>query len=249
MPDSITLIRHAESEYNDMQKVRKTDPLYRQFLKEYKKDPLSNKSKDLALQVKEKFPIHPFDHETSLTDSAIKHTVKLAKKLRKRVPLPDVIYISSYDRTDETLKAMIMGWVELDTVKVIKDKRMRERDQGDAYAYGDWRIYNVLHPHEIKKRNTKGAYHYKFPKGESIHMLTQRVSRWVGSIKKKHTNKNILVISHKKTIISLRMILENFSEDEFMKINYENGPHNNSVTFFKRQGGKLRLVEYNVRLC
>lgn len=91
-------------------------------------------------------------------------------------------------------------------------------------------------------------YYYKFPNGESIHMLTQRVSKWIDTLKKKHKDKNILVISHKKTIISARMVLENFSEDEFIRINYFDGPKNNFVTFFKKQNGELRLTEYNVRL-
>lgn len=248
MPDRLILIRHAESTFNKMQNLRNTHPIYLSFRKAYDKNPHSLQARKLAEKAKNTFFIDIKDSKTALAHDAGVNVQKMAKKLKEQASIPDVIFVSPSDRTSETLKHMIGAWQDLASVPVIRDERIRERDQGLAYQYGDWRIYHALHPEEIEKKKEKGDFHYDFPKGESIASLNKRVSDWIAELEKEHKNKNIMVISHKKTILSIRMILEGLSEEDFFKLNNYHGPINSGVSVYERKNKKLILKSYNIKL-
>lgn len=252
MPQRLILIRHAESAFNKTKEDRDKDPLYTSFLKEYKKDPESKQARLLASAIHKKFPIATEDHETPLTHEAEVHTIKMAKGLKKIIPLPDVIFISPYDRTKETLEYMKKGWPELGNVLIKKDARIKEMNKGRAYSYGDWKIFSVLNPKERARKIKDGDYCYKFPGGESQEDLKKRVEKWMNEITTKYKDKVVMVVSHKKTILAIRTILEELTIDEYLRLNRHDGPINVGVTMYgsdeNSDDNKLILNDYNIKL-
>lgn len=252
MPHRLILIRHAESAFNKTKEERDKDSMYASFLTEYHKDPDSKQTRILAAKIHKKFSIVTEDHETPLTHEAEVHTIKMAKGLKKKIPLPDVIFISPYDRTKETLEHMKQGWPKLAEVPVKKDARIKEMNKGVAYSYGDWKIFSVLNPKERIKKDKEGEFFYKFPKGESQEDLKKRVEKWMNKIHTEYKNKEVMVISHKKTILAIRMIIEGLTIEEYLRLNKYDGPLNVGVTIYKSGKdmavNKLMLKDYNLKL-
>ena len=64
------------------------------------------------------------------------------RKMRESgVSCPDVIFVSPYLRTEETLRILQEEWPDLLKAKVYRDERIREKDHGLAFLYNDLRIY------------------------------------------------------------------------------------------------------------
>ncbi len=74
------MIRHGESEYNELRAKKASDPLYREFKKNFKKDITASRlftppeevhslrTKVLAQQVYEKYTLAKSDHRTLLNE-------------------------------------------------------------------------------------------------------------------------------------------------------------------------------------
>ena len=69
-PESLTLIRHAESAYNESKRLKQADPLYQAFLEAYKRQWDAKDTSQLAQQMSEKFALGIGDHNTPLSQDA-----------------------------------------------------------------------------------------------------------------------------------------------------------------------------------
>jgi phosphohistidine phosphatase SixA len=56
------------------------------------------------------------DHNTPLAHNGVQ-AKKVGENLKNELELPDVIFVSPYLRTKETLKQLMEGWPELKNVK------------------------------------------------------------------------------------------------------------------------------------
>jgi hypothetical protein len=59
---------------------------------------------------------------------------------------PDVIFVSPYLRTEQTLHFLQEEWPDLRNAKVYREERIREKDPGLGLLYNDSRIYFLMHP-------------------------------------------------------------------------------------------------------
>jgi broad specificity phosphatase PhoE len=252
-PESLTLVRHDTSAYNALKSQKKQDPLYRSFQTIYEKNPDSDEARRLAIEITEQYSLNVGDHDTPLAPKAGSQAKTVGEKLKDKIKLPDVIFVSPYLRAHLTLEKMKEGWPELSKVKIVEEERIREQDHGMALIYNDWRVFNVLHPEQRHLRNLQGAYWYRFPQGESVSDVRARARSWQNTLTRDYVRKNVVAVTHHLTILSLRANLERLNAKEFLRLDEEEKPINCGVTIYKGDeekgtDGKLILEVYNVKL-
>ena len=251
-PLSITLVRHGESQYNELRRKKEKDERYQLFKKAFNRDPESSECRELAKEIKKKFALKMSDDKTPLSDAGHKQARKTGSKIFGIVhAVPDVIIVSPYQRTRETFDDMASAAGSVIRVENrIYDGRIREQEHGLSLLYSDWRMFEVFHPEQHALRNLLGPYWYQFPQGESISQVQDRIRLFTNKIIREYAGKHIMLVTHHLTILSIRANFENLSPEEFIRLNEEEKPRNCGVTIYRGNpdrgtDGKLELVWYN----
>lgn len=252
-PETLTLVRHDTSIYNELRDKKNNDPLYGEFKRECDTDPNSDRTRELAKLVQERFSLRVGDHATPLGETTGNQAQRMAERLKERIPQPHVIFVSPYDRTKETLRRMTLGWPELEDVKTVEEERIREHDHGLALLYSDNRVFSALHPEQRRLKKIEGSYWYRFPNGENIPDVRERLRSWIGTLTRDYYEQNILAVTHHVAILSLRANLERLSAEEFQTLDHEDKPINAGVTIYRGNpdagdNGHLELDVYNAKL-
>jgi broad specificity phosphatase PhoE len=249
-PKSITLIRHGKSKYNNLRGLKEADADYKRFKRAFERNYQSQETLELARFIKEKYPVAQSDYETALTEEGILQARTTAKALSQTEGLPDVIFYSPYLRTRETFSHMREAWPELKKVKNISEDRIREQEHGLSLLYNDWRLFQVFHPEQKLFRDLQGPYWYQHPQGESISQVRDRIRSMVTTLIREWSEKDVWLITHHLTILSIRGNIERLSPEEFIRLDEEEKPINCGITRYicnPNQGkdGKLELTFYN----
>lgn len=252
-PERLTLIRHDVSAYNALKPAKQAHPLYQAFQAEFDKDPDSDAAHRLAIEVQAAFSLTVGDHNTPLAPGEGHQSKTMAEALKARIPVPDIIFVSPYDRTHETLKKMKEGWPALEDVKIVEEERIREQDHGLALLYSDWRVFEVLHPDQRRLRAIQSGYWYRYPNGENVPDVRARLRSWLTTLTRDFSEKGVMAVTHHLAILSLRANLERLGADAFNKLDQDSKPINAGVTRYRGdpdQGsdGRLILDAYNVKL-
>ena len=252
-PEIVSLIRHDKSVYNALKPLKEASSLYQEFVRAYEENPDSDKCFHLAIEVKEHFSFPYTDRDTPLVDGAGIQSETMAKNLEKKIELPDIIYVSPYERTIETFEKMIIGWPQLMEVKTVMDERIIEQNYGLASLYNDWRIFNVLHPDQRELYRQQGTFNYRYPQGENVPDVMKRANSWTNTLNRDNKGQNILAITHHLFILAFMANIENLGEKEFLRLNSEQKPINAGVTIYKAKPDKgansrLALDVYNAKL-
>lgn len=279
-PESITAIRHVKSAYNKINKdeIPGYKDLAEQFDTEYKALNLQAvlnmtfPSPSLLQKAKELIPAFDFqssDYDTAVADGYLNQAVETGKRLPEYIEKPDIIYVSPYQRTKETLKGLQEGWPDLKNVRTIEDDRIREQEFGKSGIYNDWRLYFVFNPEQalLSKRST--AYEYKYEQGESLLDVRDRLRSFVSMLIREHGGtpglqpikkpENVMLVTHHLAIMAMRANLERWSREIFLEKNKNERPPNSSVTIYKGletsfarspqgQSGRLVLEHKNLVL-
>ncbi|MBI4991705.1 MAG: histidine phosphatase family protein [Candidatus Harrisonbacteria bacterium] len=237
-----------------MKKQKESDPDYKEFRKayeEFERDGFRNElARQLAEKLKEKCDVGVSDPETPLSPEGHRQALETGKGLSVHSRLPDVIFVSPYVRTQQTLAGLVKGWPKLGTVKIILDERIRERNIGLLEIFNDWRILNVLYPEQARLHARQGKFYYRYPQGESIVDVQSRNRQWFQTLTRDWAGKRVLVVSHHLTILSIRSLLERWTPEQFIDVDENHSPKNCSLTVYRgdpKQGtdGKLCLETYN----
>ncbi len=246
----VKAVRHELSDYNALKIKKVTSKTYRAFLKAYETNFRSKKAIELAYATNKEFKnfLVP-DEKCGLADPTHTLTKKMTRRLKKG-GLPDVIYVSPYLRTMETYETMVAVWPELKFVRMVSDPRVQERSYGKVANNVDWRVYFTLNPEQKEIFDAFGehaAYRYSYPGGESIHGVKQRVASFLNSIHREYPGKKVLIVTHTLIVMVLRLIIEELSIDDFIKMDKKDKPVNNGITIFKKDPGqhRLSLLSYN----
>lgn len=249
-PRSITLIRHGQSEYNILKGRKEADPLYQEFKQAYEKNHTSTRAKFLAKEVMKKFALGVSDYGTKLTEEGAFQSMETGMGLREAGhPVPDVILCSPYLRTRKTLEGIGRGW-EINVTHAIMDDRIREQEHGLSLLYNDWRVFHVFHPEQKGLRELLGAYYYPYPQGESAANVRDRVRLMTGTIIREYAGKDVLIVTHHLTILSILANFERMSPEQFLEMDHGNKPINCGVTLYEGdptlgKNGKLVQRFYN----
>jgi len=147
------------------------------------------------------------ENPPQLTDMGKKQAEEAAAKLAKEAI--DYIYASPYKRAMETA-SIVAERLGLD---VIGDERLREVDVGSWSGKTD----------EEYRRDFKGKdrLRYHVSSGaESSMDVRKRMEEFLDDIDNKHSNKNIIIVSHGDPIWMLESIILGVQGDEILKIPY-----------------------------
>ncbi len=250
------LIRHDTSLYNVLKGKKKKDPLYLEFLKEFKKNPESETTRALARLVSEKHALGVSDAETPLADKTGRRPFAVGKAMRKKFGkkgLPDIIFVSPYLRTWQTLAYLIRGWPELDEIKIVEEERIREQEHGLSLLYNDWRVFHALHPEQGRLFRLEGAYWYRYPQGENVPDVRARDRSWTTTLIREFAGKKILAITHHLNILGVRANFERWGSQKFIHVDETDKPDNCSLTVYegnpnKGKNGRFELKHYNWKL-
>lgn len=255
-PNTLTVVRHGESAYNVLKDLKNQDPDYVEFKKAYyrrKKDP--ERARELASKLVDSgaFILGVGEHDTAMTENGHLQAEVTGKRLSAEVELPDVIIVSPYDRTVNTLGHMAVGWPELIKVKRVEDDRLREQEHGLSGLYNDWRVFQVLHPEQDALRSIQGPYWYRYPQGENVPDIRERARSMVTTISRDYNEQNVMVITHHLWILALRANLERLDVPGYTDLDTNHKSINCGVTIYRgdpSQGsdGKLILDTYNEQL-
>lgn len=255
-PDTVTVVRHGESAYNALKVRKEADPLYKEFKSAYnrrKRDPETAKGLAQQLMDDGRFLLGVGDHETPLTERGEQQAEITGGRLSEIIDLPDVIFVSPYLRTHQTLARMAMGWPELGDVKTVEEERIREQEHGISSLYHDWRIFNIMHPEQDAFRDSQGPYWYRYPQGENVPDVRERHRSMLGTFTRDYVGQNVLMVGHHLSILSLRANLERLDATGFRDLDENHKPVNCGATVYRGnpdigQNGRLELDIYNRQL-
>lgn len=251
-PKYLALVRHDVSAYNQLKCTKKTQGDYQQFVEQFEKDCESPLTRAMAGEMWDIYQLGMGDHDTPLAHDGVQAKA-VGENLKKELELPDVIFVSPYLRTKETLKKLIEGWPELASVSVVEEERIREQEHGLAILYNDWKIFYSMFPEQKKLHDLEGDYWYRWPQGENVADVRLRVRSWFDTLVRDYADKKVLVVTHHLTILTLRASLERMSAEEFIALNETEKPINAGVTLYlgdpkAGKNGKLVLDYYNKKL-
>lgn len=253
-PELLLLIRHDVSAYNVLRDKKKESELYQQFLSSFNQDPSSEKTRALALAVKAEFALGVGDANTELIDKEARRAEEVGSALRNLYndKLPDIIFVSPYNRTKLTLTGLIRGWPELTDVKIVEDERLREQEHGLSLIYNDWRVFHALHPEQRELYQIEGPYWYRYPQGENVPDVRERSRSWTNTMVRDFAEKRVIAVKHHLGILSDLANYERWSAEKFIEVDQNDKPINCGVTAYrgnpnKGQDGKFELAYYNRR--
>lgn len=257
-PKSLVFIRHGESEYNAL-KTRKNElPYHKEFIDLYEKDLAaaedeswpSGKLQEMARELWRETRLAISDYDTPLTEAGKSQAVETGTRLSKTATLPDVIYVSPYLRTRQTLAGLQEGWPELASVKVVSEERIREQEHGLSTVYNDWRVYYTLNPVQGLLSKIEGPYEYRFLNGENKADVRDRIRSFISTLLRENKEQNVLVISHHLSLLCLRANLERWGREKFNEVDHQEKPINCGVTTYigdpsLGEDGRFVLESYN----
>jgi broad specificity phosphatase PhoE len=250
-PSELLLIRHAESAYNDLKQKKNADVDYKRFQKLFKKDLSNPETHALAQLLQERHALGCSDRDTPITPKGEMQARITGRRMRESgVACPEIIFVSPYLRTMETLRLMREEWPELTPIKEYREERIREKDHGLALLYNDWRIYHVMHPEQAKLQALIGEYDYRFVNGENIPDVRQRTHSWMTTLTREFAGKRVMAITHHLTILATRANFERMSPEQFLHLDKRDKPVNCGVTRYVGEAaegsrGRLKLAKYN----
>lgn len=269
-PSSLTLVRHAESEYNALKSKKQEIPEWKDFTKMFNKGynaknfnnavfegewptpELVALAKSVHRQIREVFGLHS-DFGTPLSERGHWQARETGKKLHAiSHESPDIVYISPYLRTRQTYEGIMSEWPALKDVRVVEEERIREQEHGMSTVYNDWRIFSVMNPEQAALQKQTGSYYWRHPQGESVCDVRERNRDFLSMLIREQAEQKVLAVTHHLTILSTRANLERWGQAEFIETDEKAKPYNCGVTIYKGnpdagRNGRLELKEYNTK--
>lgn len=251
-PRRLRIVRHAQSAYNVLRDKKKGDEQYERFLQLYELNHSDDREfLQLATVLKTRYALGVGDYETPITEAGRLMAVQLGAALSDS--RPDVIFVSPYLRTRQTYEAMCEGGYNSHGAKMVIDDRIREQEHGLSLLYNDWRLFHAFHPEQRALRELLGPYWYRYPQGESVSDVRDRIRAFLGMLVRECDGLEVHLVSHHLTKLSMLANQLRWSPEEFIKYDEKNKPINCGVTTFtgdpmQGEDGRMILETYNENL-
>lgn len=208
MPNNLVLVRHGQSEANVMQQYAKNG--------------------DNSLFTDENMVVP--DRSWRLTANGAKQAQVAGEWVRENVSGFDRHITSPYIRTRETAANL-----QLENPRWEENRVVRERSWGEIGS---------IPRSEFEKRYSQNAklkkhdpLYWAPPAGESIaNVAENRVRNLLGTLHRENSEDNVLVVTHGEFIWATRLVLERWSDEEFMDndSNKDMRIHNCTVLHYTR---------------
>ncbi len=261
-PASITMIRHGESEYNELRGKKAADPLYKEFKRSFIKDIKAShpwtppeevhspKTRELAQQVYQRYTLAKSDHRTLLNERGHWQARQTGAALNQIIPTPDTVLVSPYERTLQTFRSTVDGGFDIGDASVVYDNRIREQEHGLVILHSDKYVYQTFYPEQRQLLERTGRYWYQHLQGESVPEVEDRLRSLLNTLTRDYTGMHVTMFTHHLTILAMRTIIERLTPKEFVHLDENETPVNLGVTMYKQnpdagKNGKLELAFYN----
>lgn len=148
------------------------------------------------------------DHTICLTEAGEAQARQAGATLGREYLDGALIYASPYQRTRQTLGAVLSGaGLSRDAVRVYEDPRLREVEHG----YAEWEA-------QQSRRRTHGWFYYRFEGGESPADCFDRTSSFLESLMRQVERKaaeKVLIVTHGLTVRCFVMRYLHLSVEQF----------------------------------
>ena len=234
-----------------MKKRKDADPDYRRFRELFENDRSNPEIQPLSRILHKRHSLGFSDRDTPISPQGELQASMTGRAMRESgMSSPDVIFVSPYLRTEQTLRILQEEWPDLQKATVYREERIREKDHGLALLYNDWRIYHLMHPEQAELQKLLGEYDYRFLNGENIPDVRERNLSWITTLTREFSGKRVMAITHHLTILATRANFERLSPEQFLYLDEHEKPVNCGVTRYignpdLGSRGKLELREYN----
>ena len=115
----------------------------------------------------------------------------------------DAVYCSDLDRAKTTARLALKGIYPFE--KIIFDRRLRERSFG-SYEGGPYD--KEFLPDEYRRAMAADPENFKFPEGESLNEVKDRLEPFYREILKKHPDETVLLVAHGSLLSMLMFLVE-----------------------------------------
>jgi len=250
-PKELLLIRHAESAYNKLKQAKDNDPEYGRFCEMFEHDRSNPELRSLADSLHKRYLVEYSDRHTPITSTGEEQARITSRRMRESgMYCPDVIFVSPYLRTEQTLRILQEEWPSLRIKTVYREERIREKDHGLVLLYNDWRIYQVMHPEQGELQRRLGEYDYRYLNRENIPDVRLRNLSWLATLTSDFAGQRVMAVTHHLTILATRANLERLSPQQFLDLDAHERPMNCSVTRYTADSSfesscGLTMYEYN----
>ncbi len=259
----ITFVRHLESKYNEYKALIKSNPDYQEFMTTQN---LAIKKELVQVLLKDFFEQVGIDYETQLSKAWHQQWEILSQNYSNLIAqhpevFPDIIYVSPYLRTRQTLYYMLKNikWLNIKFEELMNenklkdlivwsfngknfsikvDERIRERDHGSniAPSYIRDSLDGEKWFHDmLTKLQREKIYYYTSPAWwESQVQTNARAKEFLLRNYEKKKFKNILCVSHHLQILWSIQSITGWSFETFYKLNELRRPANGSFTMLSQ---------------
>jgi len=257
-PSTLTFIRHGESAFNILKGKKLADHEYVAFKERFDKEYAvaqddtwaSPELQAMARKIWGHIRLNIADSPTPLTEAGMEQARKTGERLPELIEIPDIIYVSPYARTLQTLEMITASWPALRDVKTIHEERIREQEHGLYTIYNDWSVYLALNPAQGILRKLEDHYEYRVVNGENLADVRERGRSMLASLIREHHDEKVLMVSHHMTLLAFRALLERWDREKFTYFDRNEQPANCGVTIYRGKPdegpeGRLVLDIYN----
>jgi len=191
------------------------------------------------LSIEEMVRLKVVDHEASLTLRGLVQLNYTAEYLYQTYGSFDSYFISTYQRTKETLQQLYPG------VKPIKSSLLNEAHWGIWLRMTEEQIRERF-PEEIEWRDSEGLYHHRaLGGGQNWPDMECLAITFLQMLQLQYVGKRVLIVGHRNWFIAMQRVIHHFPIEEiFKKREDEEFCRNASVTEYQPEEveGQLRLV-------
>lgn len=189
MPKNLILVRHGQSEANVIQRA--------------------DKAGDQALFSEETMLVA--DRSWRLTDAGVAQAHAAGRWITDNVDPLDRCITSPYVRTRETAANL-----QLDGALWEENRVVRERSWGEISPLPR-KVFEEQYAHNALLRR-KDPLYWAPPAGESIaNVAENRVRNMLSTLHRESSEDNVLVVTHGDFMWSTRLVLERWSDEEFLR--------------------------------
>lgn len=160
---------------------------------------------------------------------------------------PTAVFSSPYVRAHETAR-LALDAASIDA-EIVLDERLREREFGVLDRLTRVGITQRF-PDQAEARARVGKFYHRPPGGESWADVILRVRGVVDSVLRDYADERVLVVAHQVVVLTLRYVLESWTEAKILDVDRAAEVANCSVTIYRHddsieRGIPLTLDLYN----
>lgn len=221
MPRNLVLVRHGQSEANVIQK--------------------RDKAGDQRLFTEATMLVA--DRSWRLTEAGVAQAKTAGQWIRENIDTFDRCITSPFVRTRETAATLGIPGASWEENRVVRERSWGEISPLPRAVFEEQYSHNAL----LKR---KDPLYWAPPAGESIAEVAEnRVRNLLSTLHRESEHQNVLVVSHGDFMWSTRLVLERWSDEEFLQNDKDPTMtiHNCSVVHYTRINPETGEVEPKIR--